>query len=141
MIRDALYTLEPTQVAPDFEQLMVSLRQRLTRRALLVMLIDLSDPLTAEQFYDSLPLVSKQHLILVNMVRPEMAHPLFQGGEEPEQVSEIYDRLAGHFQWQDLRETGRKLSHLGVELGVPNHEELCTEAVTQYLTVKKRQLL
>ena len=141
VIRDALYTLEPAQVAPDYEQLMISLRQRLTRRALLVMLIDLSDPLTSEQFYDSLSLVSRQHLILVNMVRPETAHPLFEGGDPPDTESEIYDKLAGHFQWQDLRETGKKLSHLGVELGIPNHEELCAEAVTQYLTVKKRQLL
>ncbi len=141
VVRDALYTLEPDPVAPDYEQLMISLRQRLTRRALLVMLVDLSDPLSSEQFFESLPLVSRQHLILVNMVRPEMAHPLFQGGELPEDPSAIYDRLAGHFQWQDLRETGRKLSHLGVELGVPDHEELCTEVVTRYLTVKKRQLI
>ncbi len=34
-VRDALYTLEPKPVAPDFEQLMIALRQRLTRRALL----------------------------------------------------------------------------------------------------------
>lgn len=28
-----------------------------------------------------------------------------------------------------------------VELGIPEHEELCTETVTQYLNVKKRQLI
>lgn len=141
IIRDALYTLEPKPVAPDFEQLMISLRQRLTRRALLVMLVDLSDPLTAEQFYEALPLVSRQHLILVNMVRPENAHPLFSTKTSPETVDEIYDSMGGHFQWQELRETGKMLSNLGVELAVPDHEELCAEAVTQYLNVKKRQLL
>ncbi|MDF1812079.1 MAG: DUF58 domain-containing protein [Verrucomicrobiales bacterium] len=141
VIRDALYTLEPSPVAPDYEQLMISLRQRLTRRALIVMLVDLSDPLTCEHFFDALPLISRQHLILVNMVRPSRAFPLFTGGEEPERTTEVYEKLAGHFQWQDLRETGRKLSHLGVELGVPDHEELCTEAVTQYLKVKQRQLI
>lgn len=141
VVRDALYTLEPSQVTPDYEQLMITLRQRLTRRALLVMLVDLSDPLTSEQFFETIPLISKQHLILVNMVRPEEAYPLFTGGDLPAQTAEIYEKLAGHFQWQDLKETGRKLSHLGVELGVPNHEELCTEAVTQYLKVKQRQLI
>ncbi len=141
VVRDALYTLEPSQVAPDYEQLMISLRQRLTRRALLVMLVDLSDPLTCEHFFETLPLISKQHLILVNMVRPEMAYPLFTGPDLPEKTSKIYNKLAGHFQWQDLRETGRKLSHIGVELGVPDHEELCTETVTQYLRVKQRQLI
>ncbi len=141
VVRDALYTLEPKPVAPDFEQLMISLRQRLTRRALIVMLVDLSDPLTAEQFYEAIPLISRQHLILVNMVRPENAHPLFSPMSKPESVSDIYGHLGGHFQWQDLRETGKKLSHLGVELGLPDHEELCAEAVSQYLNVKKRQLI
>ena len=141
IIRDALYTLEPEPVAPDFEQLMIALRTRLTRRALIVMLVDLSDPLTAEHFYEAIPLISRQHLILVNMVRPEKAHPLFSKNAVPENVSDIYESLGGHFQWQDLRETGKKLSHLGVELGLPDHEELCAEAVTQYLNVKKRQLI
>jgi len=141
IVRDALYTLEPREVAPDFEQLMICLRQRLTRRALLVMLVDLSDPLTSEHFYGALPLVSRQHLILVNMVRPEKAHPLFSGKSDPETAQDVYDSLGGHFQWQELRETGKLLSHLGVELGVPDHEELSAEVVTQYLNVKKRQLL
>ncbi len=141
VVRDALYTLEPKPVAPDFEQLMIALRQRLTRRALLVMLVDLSDPLTAEQFHEALPLVSRQHLVLVNMVRPEMAQPIFSSNTEPQTTSEIYDCLGGHFQWQELQETGKLLKSLGVELSAPEHEELCAEAVTQYLNVKRRQLL
>lgn len=141
IVRDALYTLEPKPVAPDFEQLMISLRQRLTRRALLVMLVDLSDPLTSEQFFDALQLVNRQHLILVNMVRPEKAHPLFSRKSAVGSTDEMYENLGGHFQWQELRETGNKLRHLGVEMSIPEHEELCTEAVTQYLNVKRRQLI
>lgn len=141
VVRDALYTLEAKKVAPDFEQLMISLRQRLTRRALLVMLVDLSDPLTAESFYQSIPLISRQHLVLVNMVRPEHAHPLFSPKRIPAETSEVYECLAGHFQWHDLREIKRRLGHLGVELGLPDHEALSAEAVTQYLNVKRRQLI
>lgn len=141
LVRDALYTLEPKPVAPDFEQLMVALRQRLTRRALLVMLVDLGDPLTAEHFYRALPLVNRQHLVLVNMVRPERAHPLFSDKRLPESVAQVYENLGGHFQWQELRETANRLKHLGVELGIPEHEELCAQTVTQYLEIKRRQLI
>ncbi|MEM1443484.1 MAG: DUF58 domain-containing protein, partial [Verrucomicrobiota bacterium] len=141
VVRDALYTLESESVAPDFEPLMIDLRQKLTRRALIVMLIDLSDPLTAEQFLEALPLIQRQHLVLVNMVRPEKARELFSHQSDPESTSEIYEDLAGHLQWQELRETGNQLRHLGVDLGLPDHEELCTEAVTQYLNVKNRQLI
>lgn len=141
LVRDALYTLEPKAVAPDFEQLMIALRRRLTRRALLVMLVDLSDPLTAEHFYEALPLIHRQHLILVNMVRPTHAHPLFSPRVLPETTADLYQALGGHFQWQELGETAKRLQHLGVELGIPNHEELCTETVAQYLSVKRRQLI
>lgn len=141
LVRDALYTLEPKTVAPDFEQLMIALRQRLTRRALLVMLVDLSDPLTAEHFYQALPLISRQHLVLVNMIRPESAHPLFSPTKLPATGGEVYEQLAGHFQWQELRETANRLRHLGVELGTPDQAELCTETVSQYLNIKRRQLL
>lgn len=141
LVRDALYTLEPKPVAPDFEQLMVALRRRLTRRALLVLLVDLSDPLTAEHFHQALPLVNRQHLVLVNMVRPEAAHPLFSPKRPPGTTGAVYESLAGHFQWQELRETANRLRHLGVELGLPDHEELCAETVARYLDVKRRQLL
>lgn len=141
VVRDAVYTLEPRPVSPDFEQLMIELRQRLTRRALLVMLVDLSDPLTAEQFLQSLPLISRQHLILVNMVRPAGAFPLFGATPPPVSLGEVYGALGGHFQWSELRATARKLKHLGVEMGLPDQEELTAEVVTQYLTVKRRQLL
>lgn len=141
VVRDAVYTLEPRPVSPDFEQLMIELRQRLTRRALLIMLVDLSDPLTAEQFLLSLPLVSRQHLVLVNMVRPAQAHPLFASPSLPSTTGEVYAALGGHFQWTELRATERKLKHLGVEMGLPTQAELTTEVVNQYLTVKRRQLL
>ncbi|MEM7601260.1 MAG: DUF58 domain-containing protein [Verrucomicrobiota bacterium] len=141
VVRDALYTLEPKLVAPDFEPLMVTLRQKLTRRALIVMLVDLSDPLTSENFFEALPLINRQHLVLVNMVKPESARELFSRHSVPESAAEIYDELAGHLQWQELQEVGNQLKHLGVELGTPEHEELCTEVVTQYLNVKNRQLI
>ncbi len=141
IIRDSLYTIEPAPVAPDFEELMVTLRQRLTRRALLIMLVDLSDPLTAESFYQTVPMIARQHLVLVNMVRPPNAHPVFSADDQPEHSDDIYRSLAGHLQWRELREIGRKLGHLGVELALPNYAELSVEAVTQYLNVKRRQVL
>jgi len=141
IIRDSLYTMESTPVAPDFEELMITLRQRLTRRALLIMLIDLSDPLTAESFYETVPMIARQHLVLVNMVRPPNAAPVFSADDEPETTEDIYRSLAGHLQWQELRETGRKLGHYGVDLAMPDYAELSVEAVTQYLNVKRRQVL
>ena len=135
LVRDSAYTMEPEAVAPDFEELMVNLSQRLTRRALLVMLLDLSDPLTAESFYEAVPMVARQHVVLVNMVRPEAAHPLFakQVKDSPQDLDGIYRRLSGHLQWRDLNETAQRLSRIGVELGLPDQAELSAEAVQSIL--------
>ena len=75
------------------------------------------------------------------MVRPEKAVPLFSPKNLPATVTQVYDQLGGHFQWQELRETANRLRHLGVELTTPEHEELCAETVSQYLRVKRRQLI
>lgn len=140
-VRDALYNLEPLAVAPDYSQLMATLRQRLSQRALLVLLTDLSDPLGAEQILETLPLLSRQHLVLVNMVRPERAYPIFDSTHSPESVDDVYTRLAGHLQWTELREMGKKLQRIGVSLAMPEHEQLCAELVSQYLSVKQRQVI
>ena len=47
--REALYTLQPRLVTPDFEELFCFIRLRLRRRALIVILTDLDDPPLAER--------------------------------------------------------------------------------------------
>ena len=79
LIRDQVYNLRSEAVAPDFEELTVTLRQRLSRRALVVMLVDLGDPLTAESFFDAVPLIARRHVVIVNMVRPPQAQAIFSG--------------------------------------------------------------
>ena len=48
--RDALYRLQPQIVTPDFEEVCTFIRLRLRRRALLVVLTALDDPVLAESF-------------------------------------------------------------------------------------------
>src|SRR5205085_3123592 len=48
--RDTLFTLEPRTVTPDYEELFTFIRLRLRRRALLVFLTALDDPVLSESF-------------------------------------------------------------------------------------------
>jgi hypothetical protein len=43
--------------------------------------------------------------------------------------------------WHDLREFERSLHRRGASLHLVSNEHLCTELVTQYLSVKQRQAL
>ena len=75
--RDAIYTQHPKMVSPDFDELCAFLRTRLRKRALLVFLTALDDPLLAESFSHNMDLLCRQHLILVNMPKPPGADPLW----------------------------------------------------------------
>lgn len=138
--RDALYTLQPRIVTPDFDELCTFIRLRLRRRALLIFLTALDDPLLAESFVHNVELISRQHLVLVNMMQPPGVQPLFA---EPEvaSVDELYRALAGHNLWHNLRELEKTLQRRGVGFSLVNQEQLSAQLVSQYLSVKQRQVL
>ena len=138
--RDAIYTLEPRTVNPDFDELFTFIRLRLRRRALLVFLTSLDDPVLAESFTHNMELIRRQHLILVNMMSPSGVQPLFSSGAVSS-VSDVYAHLAGHLQWHDLRELERVLHRRGVTFSLLNNERMCVQLVSQYINVKQRQLL
>lgn len=138
--RDELYTLQPQQVTPDFEELASFIRLRLRRRALLVFLTALDDPVLSEAFVKSMDVLCRQHLILVNMLPPPGVEPVFSQGEVSS-TDEIYERLGAHFRWQQLRELESVLHRRGVQFAQLNNEKLCPQLVTQYLGVKRRQLI
>ncbi|HPO11834.1 MAG TPA: DUF58 domain-containing protein [Candidatus Hydrogenedentes bacterium] len=138
--RDALYTLEPNDVTPDFDEVCSFIRTRLRRRALLVFLTNLDDPVLSETFARSMDLITRRHLILANMLTPAGVGPLFDRSEVSS-VDDVYKRLSGHLQWRDLRELQRILHRRGVALGLLENESLTPELVSQYLSIKQRQIL
>jgi uncharacterized protein (DUF58 family) len=138
--RDAIYTLAPRVVTPDFDEVASFLRLRLRRRALLVFLTALDDPVLAESFVRSADLLSSQHLLLVNMMKPPGADPLFSHAGVAS-VDDLYLHLGGHLQWQNLRELAKVLQRRGVQFSLLENEKLSVQLVSQYLSIKQRQLL
>jgi uncharacterized protein (DUF58 family) len=138
--RDALYTLQPQTVSPDFADLFALLRLRLRRRALLVFFTALDDPALAESFVQHVDLLTRQHLVLINMIQPPEAAPLFADPNVTE-LDDVYRRLGGHLLWGELQELGKRLQRLGAEFSLLGEEKLAAEAVTRYLQVKQRQAL
>ena len=138
--RDALYTLEPRSVSPDFAELITFIGTKIRRRALLVFLTHLDDPVLADSFAQYIDIISRHHVILVNMLKPVAAKPLFSS-ESVSSVNDIYNDLGGHLLWRRLRETQKVLQRRAVGFGMLDNENFCTELVSQYLTLKRRQVL
>ena len=138
--RDTLYNLQSRSVAPDFEEVCSFIRHRLRRRALLIFLTALDDPALAESFCRDIELIRRQHVVLVNMPQPSGAAPLF-ANPDVETTDDVYQRLGGHLLWQNLRELEMVLGRRGVHFAQLKNERLSAELVSQYIGIKRRQLL
>jgi len=140
-IRDTLYTLEPKVVSPDYEDVFVHIGNRLRQRALLIFLTDLGEPWLAESFVQGIPLIARKHVILTHMLGQKEIAPLFAKGDSIAQDDDLYGKLADQLLWNDFQETTRLLKQRGVHLTASLQEQIVADVVSEYLRVKKRQLL
>ena len=63
--RNAIYDLQPSPVSPSFEEVFSFIQTRLQRRALLIFLTALDDPLLSETFSQHCGVVARRHLVVV----------------------------------------------------------------------------
>ncbi len=138
--RDMLYTLQPNRVSPDFSELFTFIGTKIRRRSLLLFLTNLDDPVLAKSFTKNIDIISRRHLVLVNMLTPSTARPVFSSPLN-KSVDELYQKLGGHILWQSLRETEKVLRRLGADFSTLDNEAMCAELISKYLSVKKRQIL
>jgi uncharacterized protein (DUF58 family) len=139
--RDALYTLLPRQVGPDFAELFTHVGNRIRQRSLLIVLTDLADPFLGESFCEAVERAARKHVVLVHSLGSKEFQPLFQKRDAVAQADHLYARLAGHMLWSDLADTTRELKQRGVHLTSSLQESLVADVVSSYLKVKRRQLV
>lgn len=140
LCRDAIYALHPRQATPDFDELATFIRLRLRRRALLVILTSLDDPVLAESFVRDMDLICRQHVILVNMMQSPEIGPMFSGPAAA-RLDDLYHHLGAHILWNNLRQLQILLQRRGVRFSLLQNEALSAQLITQYMTVKRRQML
>jgi uncharacterized protein (DUF58 family) len=137
--REAIYQAQPRPVEADFAEFFAFLQTRLTRRALVIVLTALDDPLAGEAFSRHVAVVSRRHLVIAAMPAPEGARPLFEIPVEG--IDDIYESLGGHLRWRQLAELVKSCGHKGVALHLLNPEKLSDQLAGIYLDVKRRQRL
>ena len=138
--REAVLGLQANEATPDLPEIVRHLRGQLRQRALLFFLTDLTDPVLAEDFVRHVPLLSRQHLVIVGQLRSPEVAPLFTGADAVEE-QELYGKLAGHARWTETRVLAQKLKPLGVTVAQLENETMAAQVVAQYMQVKRRQVL
>jgi uncharacterized protein (DUF58 family) len=140
-IRDVLYTLEPNVVSPDYEEAFIHIGNRVRHRALMIFLTDLGEPWLAESFVEGVQLIARRHVVLAHMLGQKEIRPMFTKNDTAKDDNELYGKLAGQLLWNDLQDTTRVLKQRGVNLTSSLQESLVADVVSEYLKVKKRQLI
>jgi uncharacterized protein (DUF58 family) len=138
--RDVLAGLQTRLVSPDFGDIASTLMARIKRRALIVFLTSLDDPVLSEAFLSSMDFVARRHLVLAIMLLSPSVRPLFTP-PAVEKIDDIYQNIAGHLRWTHLAELRRQLHQRGIQLCLVSNQSVSLEMVTQYIALKRRQAL
>ena len=138
--RDLLVDLHTRLVAPDFEDIASTLLNRLTKRSLLIFLTALDDAVTGENFLSAARFLARRHLVMAVMLSPPGTQPLFSP-PGVESTDEIYENIGGHLRWAKLHELRRQLLQAGVLFHVASSQSFTLTVVSEYLAIKRRQLL
>ncbi len=138
--RNAIYDLQPRDVTPSFEELFSFIQMRLQRRALLIFLTALDDPLLAETFGRYCGLIARRHLVIVATPQQSSVQPLFSG-DLPADTDAIYQRLAGHLAFRDRTELKKKLERQGIKFAILRPDNISADLAALYLSVKRSQAL
>ena len=140
LCRETIYNLRASRVSPDFRDVFTALQLNLRRRALLVFFTSLDDALLAETFEREVPMLARRHVVLVNTPQPPGLKPLFTDAASAD-LDSLYTGLAGQMISNRLRQLSLTLSNSGVRLSVVDPARIKTQVTSEYLEVKRRQVL
>jgi uncharacterized protein (DUF58 family) len=138
--KDAIYSLYPEIVTPNFEELATYIHLNIRRRALLIFLTSLDIPVIAESFINSTKIISKKHLIYVSSIKTHETNQMYTE-QTPHTTKQLYSFLGKHIKWQSNQDLIKILKKRGIKFSQFDKEELCLQLISQYMNVKQQQIL
>ena len=131
---DALYVLEPVLAESDYAGAFTETLARFRRRTMLVLLTDLVAPAVEEWLIPALPLLVREHLVVVASVRdPDVARWARGGAAD---VTGVYRQAAAVSALDARRRTIARLRGLGVTVVDARPGRLAAELADTYLAAK-----
>ena len=110
-VTEAMYTLEPRLVESDYRRAFAHTLSRFRRRALLVLLTELAEAPVVESLLPALPLVARDHLVLVAGIRDPRVDEW--AAAVPASAGEAYRKAAAIDALDVRRRTVARLRGLG----------------------------
>jgi uncharacterized protein (DUF58 family) len=133
-VTESMYRLEPELVESDYRGAFVETLGRFRRRALLVVLTELAEQAVAETLMPALPLVVRDHLVVIAAVRdPVVAR---WASAVPVEAGAAYRKAAAVQATDQRRYTVARLRGLGAVVIDAPPGRLAPELADAYLKVK-----
>jgi uncharacterized protein (DUF58 family) len=131
---EALYDLEPVLAESDYAGAFTETLSRFRRRTLLVVLTDLVAPAVDEWLLPALPLILREHVVVVASVQdPDVARWAGAGAGDP---SSAYRQAAAVDALAARRRTAARLRGLGVTVVDARPGELAAALADVYISLK-----
>jgi uncharacterized protein (DUF58 family) len=133
-VTDALYDVEPELVESDYEAAFVAAIGRFRRRALLVVFTDLAEQAVAETLLPALPLVARDHLVVLACVQdPDVVS---WSRSSPDDAHDGYLAAAAVASLEERRRLTARLRGLGVTVVDAPPGKLSPALADAYLRAK-----
>jgi uncharacterized protein (DUF58 family) len=133
-VTEAMYTLEPRLVESNYRTAFAQTLARFRRRALLVLLTELAEAPVAETLLPALPLVARDHLVLVAGIRDPAVDDW--AGAVPANAGEAYRKAAAVEALDGRRRTVARLRGLGATVVDAPPGRLAPQLADAYLHLK-----
>jgi len=133
-VTEAMYELEPQLVESDYRGAFIETIGRFRRRAMLVILTELAEAAIGETLLPALPLVSRDHLVVVAGVQdPEVVRLATSIPDEP---AEAYAKASAIAALEERRRIVARLRGMGVTVVDAPPGRLAPDLADAYLRVK-----
>jgi uncharacterized protein (DUF58 family) len=133
-VTEAMYSLEPQLVESDYRGAFVQTLARFRRRALLVVLTELAEQAMAETLVPALPLVPRDHLVVVASVRDPDVETW--AAASPGEAGAAYRKAAAVAALDERARVARRLRAVGATVVDARPGRLAPALADAYLRVK-----
>lgn len=133
-VTDAIYALEPALLESDYRSAFVQTLARFRRRSMLVVFTELAEQATAESLLPALPLVVRDHVVVVAAVRDPAV--VRWATSPPGDAAGAYRAAAATGALEERRRTVARLRSLGVTVVDELPGRMAPALADAYLKVK-----
>ncbi|WP_340106261.1 DUF58 domain-containing protein [Rhodohalobacter sp. 8-1] len=138
-IQEQLYNIRPNFLESDYRRMMVSLKNSVNGRSLVLFYTNFESLSSMERQLPTLRAIAKDHLLVVIFFENTELTSLLENA--PGTVEDIYTKTVAESFMYEKRQIVRTLNHHGIQTILTPPKELSVNAINKYLELKARGML